>query len=105
MDVILDKLNKKNTTFLDYYFHNYYELEKEINDEIRKSKGEDFIYQNENDTYSQLFTKLAIQKGDQYLRSLGMTEEEEHLALEVYILHLKQKYGPTIDGRLQSLDK
>jgi len=105
MDVILDKLNKKNTTFLDYYFHNYYELEKEINDEIRKSKGEDFIYQNENDAYSQLFTKLAIQKGDQYLKSLGMTEEEEHLALEVYILHLKQKYGPTIDGRLQSLDK
>ncbi|PIF47328.1 hypothetical protein CLU96_4379 [Chryseobacterium sp. 52] len=104
MDVVLDKLNRKNITFLDYYFHNYYELDQETSDEIRNLKGEQFASEV-NDEYFQLYTKIATQKGDQYLKSLGITAEEEHLALEVYILHLKQKYGPTIDGRLQTLNK
>lgn len=104
MDVILEKLDKKNTTFLDYYFHNYYELDQETSDEIRKLKGEQFIY-DADDEYFKLYTKTATQKGEEYLKSLGITEEEEHLALEVYILHLKQRYGPTIDGRLQTLNK
>lgn len=103
MDVVLEKLNRKNTAFLDYYFHNYYELDKEIHDEIRKMKGEQFIY-DADDEYQKLFTKLAIQKGDQYRKSLGMTEEDKQLALELYILRLKKKYGPTIDERVRNLN-
>ncbi|CAA7389748.1 hypothetical protein [Chryseobacterium fistulae] len=104
MDIILDKLNKKNTAFLDYYFHNYYELDKEVNNEIKKLKGEEFVYNADNE-YQELFTKMMIEKGNQYLNSLGLTQDEESLALEVYILHLKQKYAPTIDGRLKNLNK
>lgn len=104
MDTILQKLNRKNTTFLDYYFHNYYELEKEVNDGIKKAKGEEFIYQADEE-YQQLFTKTIQEKGSQYLKSLGLTEEEEHFALELYVLRLKNKYGPTIDERLRNLDK
>lgn len=103
MDAVLEKLNRKNTAFLDYYFHNYYELDKEIHDEIRKMKGEQFIY-DADDEYQKLFTKLAIQKGDQYRKSLGMTEEDKQLALELYILRLKKKYGPTIDERVRNLN-
>ncbi|MDQ0592897.1 hypothetical protein QFZ37_001266 [Chryseobacterium ginsenosidimutans] len=103
MDTILEKLNKKNTTFLDYYFHNYYELDKEINDEIKNLKGEQFVY-DADEEYQKLFTKIAIQKGNQYLKSLGMTEEEKHFALELYILRLKKKYGPTIDERMRNLN-
>lgn len=103
MDLILDKLDKKNTTFLDYYFHNYYELDHEINAEIKKIKGEEFVYDS-GEEYQKLFTKIAIQKGDQYLKTLGLTEEEEHFALELYILRLKKKYGPTIDERLKNLN-
>ncbi|CAA7194991.1 hypothetical protein [Chryseobacterium potabilaquae] len=104
MDIVLDKLNKKNTTFLDYYFHNYYELDKEVGNEIKKVKGEEFVY-NANEEYQELFTKLMIEKGNQYLKSLDLTEDEERLALEVYILHLKQKYGSVIDERLKNLNK
>ncbi|AZB27949.1 hypothetical protein [Chryseobacterium balustinum] len=103
MDTILGKLNKKNTAFLDYYFHNYYELDKEIQDEIKKLKGEQFVY-DKDEEYFTLFTKIATQKGDQYLKSLGMTGEEEHFALELYILRLKKKYGPTIDERMRNLN-
>lgn len=103
MDLILNKLNKKNTTFLDYYFHNYYELDHEVNAEIKKIKGEEFVYDS-GEEYQKLFTKTAIQKGDQYLKTLGLTEEEEHFALELYILRLKKKYGPTIDERLKNLN-
>jgi len=103
MDTILGKLNKKNITFLDYYFHNYYELDKEIHDEIKNLKGEQFVY-DADEEYQKLFTKIAIQKGDQYLKSLGMTKEEEHFALELYILRLKKKYGPTIDERMRNLN-
>lgn len=103
MDMVLEKLNRKNITFLDYYFHNYYELDKEIHDEIRKTKGEQFVYDADDD-YQKLFTKLAIQKGDQYRKSLGMTEEDKQLALELYILRLKKKYGPTIDERVRNLN-
>jgi hypothetical protein len=103
MDLILNKLNKKNTTFLDYYFHNYYEVDHEINAEIKKLKGEEFVYDS-GEEYQKLFTKIAIQKGDQYLKTLGLTEEEEHFALELYILRLKKKYGPTIDERLKNLN-
>jgi hypothetical protein len=103
MDTILEKLNKKNTAFLDYYFHNYYELDTEIHDEIKNLKGEQFVY-DADEEYQKLFTKIAIQKGDQYLKSLGMTEEEEHFALELYILRLKKKYGPTIDERMRNLN-
>ena len=103
MDTILGKLNKKNTAFLDYYFHNYYELDTEIHDEIKKLKGEQFVY-DADEEYQKLFTKIAIEKGDQYLKSLAMTEEEEHFALELYILRLKKKYGPTIDERMRNLN-
>jgi hypothetical protein len=103
MDVVLEKLDRKNITFLDYYFHNYYELDKEIRDEIRKSKGEQFIY-DADEEYHTLFTKLAIQKGNQYRQSLGITEEEKQLALELYVLRLKKKYGPTIDERVRNLN-
>ncbi|WPO82147.1 hypothetical protein SD427_15430 [Chryseobacterium sp. JJR-5R] len=103
MDAVLEKLNRKNTAFLDYYFHNYYELDKEIHDEIRKMKGEQFIY-DADDEYQKLFTKLAIEKGDRYRKSLGMTEKDKQLALELYILRLKKKYGPTIDERVRNLN-
>lgn len=103
MDIILEKLNKKNTTFLDYYFHNYYELDDETQDEIRKLKGEQFVY-DANENYQELFTKTMIKKGDQYLKSLGLSEEEEHFALELYVLRLKKKYGPTIDERIRNLN-
>lgn len=103
MDLILEKLNKKNTTFLDYYFHNYYELDHEVNAKIKKLKGEEFIY-DADEEYQKLFTKTAIQKGNQYLKTLGLTEEEEHFALELYILRLKKKYGSTIDERLRNLN-
>ncbi|MCJ8152211.1 hypothetical protein MKJ01_00360 [Chryseobacterium sp. SSA4.19] len=103
MDAILEKLDRKNVTFLDYYFHNYYELDKEIQDEIKKSKGEQFIYDTDEE-YQNLFTQLAIQKGNQYRKSLGITEEEKQLALELYILRLKKKYGPAIDERVRNLN-
>jgi hypothetical protein len=103
MDLILEKLNKKNTAFLDYYFHNYYELDKETHDEIKKLKGEQFVY-DADEEYQQMFTKIMIQKGNQYLKSLGLTEDEEHFALELYVLRLKKKYGPTIDERLRNLN-
>ncbi|WP_027387875.1 hypothetical protein [Chryseobacterium gregarium] len=103
MDVVLEKLNRKNTAFLDYYFHNYYELDQEIRDEIRKTKGEQFIY-DADEEYQKLFTKLAIKKGDQYIQSLGMAGEEKQLALELYVLRLKKKYGPTIDERVRNLN-
>jgi hypothetical protein len=103
MDVVLEKLYRKNITFLDYYFHNYYELDKEIRDEIRQSKGEQFIY-DADEEYHTLFTKLAIQKGNQYRQSLGITEGEKQLALELYVLRLKKKYGPTIDERVRNLN-
>lgn len=103
MDIILGKLDKKNTTFLDYYFHNYYELDKEVHEEIKKLKGEQFVY-DADEEYQQMFTKNMIQKGNQYLKSLGLTEDEEHFALELYVLRLKKKYGPTIDERLKNLN-
>lgn len=103
MDLILEKLNRKNTTFLDYYFHNYYELDYKVKAEIKKLKGEEFVSDG-GEEYQQLFTKTMIAKGNQYLKSLGMTEEEEHFALELYILRLKKKYGPTIDERLRNLN-
>lgn len=104
MDIILEKLNKQNTTFLDYYFHHYYVLDKETHDEIKKLKGEEFVY-DADEEYQKMFTKIITQKSDEYLKSFGISDEEQHLALEIYILRLKKKYGPTIDGRLQSLDK
>lgn len=104
MDVILEKLNKKNTTFLDYYFHNYYILDQESHEEIKKLKGEEFAY-DADEEYQKMFTKTIIQKSGQYLKSFGITDEEKHLALEIYVLRLKKKYGPTIDSQLENLNK
>lgn len=104
MDLILEKLNKKNTTFLDYYFHNYYILDQESHDEIKQLKGEEFVY-DADEEYQKMFTKTITQKSDQYVKSFGITDEEKHLALEIYVLRLKKKYGPTIDSQLENLNK
>jgi len=104
MDIILEKLNRKNTTFLDYYFHNYYILDQESHEEIKKLKGEEFAY-NADEEYQKMFTKTITQKSSQYLKSFGITDEEKHLALEIYVLRLKKKYGPTIDSQLENLNK
>lgn len=104
MDTILGKLNRKNTTFLDYYFHHYYELDQEVNDNIRKEKGEDFVYQADEE-YQKLFTEKMKQRSNQDLKSFGLSEKEAYFALELYILRLKNKYGPTIDERLKNLNK
>ncbi|MDH6250870.1 hypothetical protein M2347_000597 [Chryseobacterium sp. H1D6B] len=104
MDVVFDKLNKKNTAFLDYYVHYYYKQDKETQEEIKKSKGENFLEENPEEYY-QLFTKIISEKGDKYLSSFGISRDEEMLAREVYIFHLKKKYGPTIDGQLENLNK
>ncbi|AZA52023.1 hypothetical protein [Chryseobacterium sp. G0201] len=104
MDIVFDKLNKKNTTFLDYYVNYYYKLDKETQDEIKKSKGENFLSDHPEE-YFALFTKIITEKGDKYLNSFGITKDEEMLAREVYIFHLKKNYGPTVDGQLENLNK
>ncbi|MEI7487074.1 MAG: hypothetical protein WCJ72_06625 [Chryseobacterium sp.] len=104
MDIVFDKLNKKNTTFLDYYVNYYYKLDKETQDEIKKSKGENFLSDHPEE-YFALFTKIITEKGDKYLNSFGITKDEEMLAREVYIFHLKKNYGPNVDGQLENLNK
>lgn len=104
MDVVFDKLNKKNTTFLDYYVNYYYKLDKETQDEIKKSKGENFLNDHPEE-YFALFTKIMTEKGDKYLSSFGITKDEEMLAREVYIFHLKKKYGSTVDAQLENINK
>ncbi|SHL91233.1 hypothetical protein [Chryseobacterium polytrichastri] len=104
MDVVFDKLNKKNTNFLDYYVHYYYKLDKETQEEIKKSKGENFLSEHPEE-YFALFTKIISEKDDKYLASFGITKDEEMLAREVYIFHLKKNYGPTVDGQLENLNK
>ena len=104
MDVFFDKLDKKNTTFLDFYVTYFYKFDKETQDEIKKSKGEDFLSKDPEEYYK-LFAEIMSEKGDKYLKSFGITEEEEMLSREVYIFHLKKKYGPTIDGQLENLNK
>lgn len=104
MDVFLDKLDQKNTSFLDFYVTYFYKFDKESQDEIKKSKGEDFL-EKDPEEYYKLFTKIMSEKGDNYLKSFDISKEEEMLSREVYIFHLKKKYGPTIDGQLENLNK
>lgn len=104
MDMFFDKLNKKNTTFLDFYVTYYYKFDKETQKEITQSKGENYLEKDPGEYYK-LFTKIMSEKGDKYLKSFGINKEEEMLSREVYIFHLKKKYGPTIDGQLENLNK
>jgi hypothetical protein len=104
MDVFLAKLNKKNTPFLDFYVTYFYKFDKETQDEIKKTKGENFLSEDPEEYYK-LFAEIMSEKGDQYLKSFDINKEEEMLSREVYIFHLKKKYGPTIDGQLENLNK
>ncbi|WP_292009919.1 hypothetical protein [Chryseobacterium sp.] len=104
MDIILEKLNQKNTPFLDYYVTYYYKLDKETQDEIKKTKGEHYLEENP-EGYFELFTKIISKKGNEYLNSFGISEEEEMLAREVYIFYLKKNYGSTVDAQLENLNK
>lgn len=104
MDVFLSKLDKRNTPFLDFYVTYFYKFDKETQDEIKKSKGENFLNENPEEYYK-LFAEIMSEKGDKYLKSFGISQEEEMLSREVYIFHLKKKYGPTIDGQLENLNK
>ncbi|ASK30533.1 hypothetical protein CEY12_10620 [Chryseobacterium sp. T16E-39] len=104
MDVFLDKLNQKNTSFLDFYVTYFYKFDKETQDEIKKSKGNNFL-EEDPEGYYKLFAEIMSEKSDRYLKSFGISKDEEMLSREVYIFHLKKKYGPTIDGQLENLNK
>lgn len=104
MDVFLSKLDKKNTAFLDFYVTYFYKFDKETQDEIKKSNGENFLSEDPEEYYK-LFAEIMSEKGDKYLKSFDIHKEEEMLSREVYIFHLKKKYGPTIDGQLENLNK
>lgn len=103
MDVVLDKLNKKNTTFLDYYVHYYYGLDQKAIEEFHKIYGEDVYYGDKE--YITKFDSISHILSNKYNKEIGLSEDEEMLAREIYIDHLKSKYNPTVESQMKSIYK
>ena len=103
MDIILDKLNRRNTTFLDYYVHYYYGLDQKAIEQFHKIYGED-IYYGEKD-YISKFDSVSHILSNKYNKEIGFSYDDEMLAREVYINHLKSKYNPTVESQMQSIYK
>ncbi|WP_379966534.1 hypothetical protein [Epilithonimonas sp. UC225_85] len=103
MDVVLDKLNKKNTTFLDYYVHYYYGLDQKAIEEFHKIYGEDIYYGDKE--YITKFDSISHILSDKYNKEIGLSDDEEMLAREIYINHLKVKYNPTVESQMKSIYK
>lgn len=103
MDVVLDKLNKKNTTFLDYYIHYYYGLDQKAIEEFHKIYGEDIYYGDKD--YITKFDSISHILSDKYNKEIGLSDDEEMLAREIYINHLKVKYNPTVESQMKSIYK
>ena len=103
MDVVLDKLNKKNTTFLDYYVHYYYGLDQKAIEEFHKIYGEDIYYGDKE--YITKFDSISHILSDKYNKEIGLSDDEEMLAREIYINHLKAKYNPTVESQMKSIYK
>jgi hypothetical protein len=103
MDVVLDKLNKKNTTFLDYYVHYYYGLDQKAIEEFHKVYGEDVYYGDKE--YITKFDSISHILSDKYNKEIGLSDDEEMLAREIYINHLKAKYNPTVESQMKSIYK
>jgi len=103
MDIVLDKLNKKNTTFLDYYVHYYYGLDQKAIEEFHKIYGEDIYYGDKE--YITKFDSISHILSDKYNKEIGLSDNEEMLAREIYINHLKAKYNPTVESQMKSIYK
>jgi len=103
MDIVLDKLNKKNTTFLDYYVHYYYGLDQKAIEEFHKIYGEDIYYGDKE--YITKFDSISHILSDKYNKEIGLSKDEEMLAREIYINHLKAKYNPTVESQMKSIYK
>lgn len=103
MDIVLHKLNKKNTTFLDYYVHYYYVLDQKSIEEFHKIYGEDIYYGDKD--YINKFDSISHILSDKYNKEIGLSDDEEMLAREIYINHLKSKYNPTVESQMKSIYK
>jgi len=103
MDVVLAKLNKKNTTFLDYYVHYYYGLDQKAIEEFHKIYGDDIYYGDKD--YITKFDSISHILSDKYNKEIGLSDDEEMLAREIYINHLKAKYNPTVESQMKSIYK
>ena len=103
MDLVLDKLNRKNTTFLDYYVHYYYGLDQKAIEQFHKIYGDDIYYGDKD--YITKFDSISDILNDKYNKEIGLSDDEEMLAREVYINHLKAKYNPTVESQMKSIYK
>lgn len=103
MDIVLEKLNRKNTTFLDYYVHYYYGLDQKAIEEFHKIYGEDIYYGDKD--YISKFDSISHILSNNYNKEIGLSYDEEMLAREIYINHLKARYNPTVESQMKSIYK
>lgn len=105
MNTVFEKLNKHKITYLDYFYRNYYQLENEVDAELKKQGmekpiGDDPKY---SEKYFDMHHKMLAEKIKAYNQSMGITGEEEQLIEKIYFNHLKPLVAPTIDSRLKEL--